>query len=207
MSSHEWDTIGSYQLPVKILLFDDSALGMVTNWHSLFFEGRWLTSDRRRRQPAVPVDVEALKRSLAERLDAATSKDDVADALCQATAALARDEWPLFAAGAAAYGIPAERVHTKAQFQEALQRLLDAPGPYLMHIILPAQNQVYPLMEPGSTPQELIWQEQEPGSGVKVYVRERFDYEGRSLRALEIGEIDERSEGTGHLPPADPSAF
>jgi acetolactate synthase-1/2/3 large subunit len=47
MSSHELDTIGAYQVPVKVVLFDDSALGMVTNWHGLFFGGRNLTSDRR----------------------------------------------------------------------------------------------------------------------------------------------------------------
>lgn len=54
MSSHELDTIGGYGVPVKILLFDDAALGMVTNWHGLFFGGRNLTSDRRRGKDVAP---------------------------------------------------------------------------------------------------------------------------------------------------------
>jgi acetolactate synthase-1/2/3 large subunit len=182
MSSHELDTIGAYRLPVKILLFDDSALGMVTNWHGLFFEGRNMTSDRRRGRASPGADVAALSAQLARALPAVERADDLARTLCGAVAELAQGEWPLFAATAAAYGIPAERVHTKAQLREALQRLLAAEGPYLIQIMLPAANQVYPLMEPGTTPQDLVWRETAPGSGVRVYVRERFDYDRRTLR-------------------------
>lgn len=182
MSSHELDTIGSYQLPVKVIVFDDSALGMVTNWHGLFFAGRWLTSDRRRGRATREPDVAALKETLQQRLDRAESADDLAAAVCEATAELAQGEWPLFASAAAAYGIPAERLHTKAQFRAAVRRALAAPGPYFLHVVLPRQNQVYPLMEPGTTPQDMVWRETGPGSGVRVYAREVFDYDARRLR-------------------------
>ncbi len=185
MSSHELDTIGAYRLPIKILLFDDSALGMVTNWHGLFFEGRNMTSDRRRGRAASGTDATALSARLAQALPAAETADDLARTLCGAVAELAQGEWPLFAATAAAYGIPAERVHTKAQLRDALRRLLAAEGPYLIQIMLPAANQVYPLMEPGTTPQDLVWRETAPGSGVRVYVRERFDYDRRVLRPID----------------------
>jgi acetolactate synthase-1/2/3 large subunit len=184
MSSHELDTIGSYQVPVKILLFDDSHLGMVTNWHGLFFEGRKLTSDRRRGLTVRKVDVEGAKAALKARLDACDTCDDVVAALGAATADLARCEWPLFAATAASFGIPAERVHTKQQFRDALARMLAAPGPYLIQIMLPAQNQVFPLMEPGTTPQDLVWRETHPGSGRRVHGRDRFDYAAGRLKDI-----------------------
>ncbi|HEY3083803.1 MAG TPA: thiamine pyrophosphate-binding protein [Chloroflexota bacterium] len=182
MSSHELDTIGAYRVPVKVFLFDDSALGMVTNWHGLFFGGRNLTSDRRRGRPSVSTDVAQARRAIARMLDEAETADDLVRVLTRAGTAIAGDEWPAFALTAASYGIPAERVHTKAQFRAALERALDAPGPYLVHVVLPRQNQVYPLMEPGTTPRDMVWRETSPGSGLPVYARERFDYEARRLR-------------------------
>lgn len=185
MSSHELDTIGGYGIPVKIVLFDDAALGMVGNWHGLFFGGRNLTSDRRRGRSVLPADVARLKDLLRGRLERAGSADDVAASLCETTAELAQGEWPFFAAAAASYGIPAERVHTKAHLYAAVRRALATPGPYLVHVALPAQNQVYPLMEPGTTPQEIVWRETYPGSGERIYARERFDYEARCLRPVD----------------------
>jgi acetolactate synthase-1/2/3 large subunit len=181
MSSHELDTIGGYGIPIKMVVFDDSALGMVTNWHCLFFGGRNLTSDRRRGRVSGAADLARVKESLRAKLDDATEADAVAAALCEATATLAQGEWPLFAATAAAYGIQAERVHTKAQFAAALHRAMAVPGPYLLQVMLPAPSQVYPLMEPGTTPQDMVWRETSPGSGVRVYARERFDYQARCL--------------------------
>ena len=56
----------------------------------------------------------------------------------------------------------------KAQLPAALRRMLAAPGPYLLHVVLPAPNQVYPLMEPGTTPQDMVWRETSPGSGARL---------------------------------------
>jgi acetolactate synthase-1/2/3 large subunit len=183
MSSHELDTIGGYGLPIKIILFDDSALGMVTNWHHLFFGGRWLTSDRRRGRPVEAPDLDSIRASLQRRVAGATTADELVAAVSAATTELAESEWPLFTATAAAYGIPAERVHTKAQCREAVRRALATPGPYLIQVMLPRQVQVYPLIEPGTTPQDLICRETAPGSGVRVYAREYFDFEAGRLRS------------------------
>src|SRR5439155_4094058 len=165
MSSHELDTIGGYQVPVKVVLFDDAHLGMVTNWHGLFFGGRKLTSDRRRGRETVVADLVGL-RTLGAQLAGAPSVDDARDALAGAGASLAANEGHQFALTAASYGIPAERVQTKAQLRGAVRRALATPGPYLIHVVLPRQHQVYPLMQPGTTPQDIVWRESEPGSGV-----------------------------------------
>lgn len=182
MSSHELDTIGGYGMPVKIVLFDDAHLGMVTNWHCLFFAGRKLTSDRRRDRERKFIDLEHMKNLMREALDEVQNEDDLASLLSGATLRLAGDEWPAFAVAAAAYGIPAERVHTKSQLRPAVERMLAAEGPYLLHIELEDQAQVYPLIPPGATPQDLIWRETAPGSGEVVRVRDRFDFETGRLR-------------------------
>ena len=98
MSSHELDTIGGYGIPVKIVLFDDSLLGMVTNWHSLFFDGRKLTSDRRRGRRAGADRRGRAEARSAPRLAGATSVDVAVDALRRRGRRLAAGEWPLFAA-------------------------------------------------------------------------------------------------------------
>lgn len=182
MSSHELDTIGSYGLPVKIVLFDDAHLGMVTNWHSLFFEGRKLTSDRRRDRPVDPIDVPRMKQLLHDAVESAATEDDLVAVTCRAVERLAGSEWPVFAATAASYGIPSERIHSKDQLPAAVERMLTAPGPYLLHLEMRDQSQVYPLIPPGMTPQDLIWRETEPGSGQVIRVRDRFDFETGRLR-------------------------
>ncbi len=182
MSSHELDTIGAYRLPVKIILFDDAHLGMVTNWHSLFFEGRKLTSDRRRDRPIDPIDVSRMKKALFDALESVTTEDQLSAVICRAAERLAGSEWPLFAGVAAAYGIPAERIHTKEQLPAAFQRMLATDGPYLIHVELPQQSQVFPLIPPGKTLRDLIWRETEPGSGEVIRVSDRYDFEAGRLR-------------------------
>jgi thiamine pyrophosphate-dependent acetolactate synthase large subunit-like protein len=211
MSSHELDPIGAYRLPVKIILFDDAALGMVTNWHGLFFEGRDMTSDRRRGRKTRGVDVRKLKEALKTRLDAAETSDQLVAALSEATVQLADAEWPLFAQTAASYGIPSERVRTKTEFGRAIRRALATDGPYFIQVMVPAKNQVYPLMEPGTTPQDMVWREIMPGSGAKIYARDLFDYVNRRLRysddIVEDEKFDEDPDGKGKEPKRDLAGF
>ena len=185
MSSHELDTIGGYGLPVKIVLFDDAHLGMVTTWHSLFFEGRKLTSDRRRDRPQSAVNLDDLKTRLLDTLREATTKDDLANALAQATQYLADDEWPAFSIAAASFGITAERIHTKNQVAAAVNRMLETPGPYFLHVELAAHSKVYPLIPPGMSPLELIWREAGPDSGEVIRVSEVYDFAAGRLRSLD----------------------
>jgi acetolactate synthase-1/2/3 large subunit len=45
MNVQELATINRYSLPVKIILFDNQALGMVRQWQELFFEKRYSEVD------------------------------------------------------------------------------------------------------------------------------------------------------------------
>ena len=155
---------------------------MVTNWHSLFFDGRKLTSDRRRDRVPIPIDLEGLKRRLAEAVTFVQSEDELATVLGEATRHLADSEWPAFAMTAASFGIPSERIHAKDQLRGAVERMLAADGPFLLHVELSQSGQMYPLIPPGLTPQDLIWRETEPGSGKVIRVAERYDYKAGQLR-------------------------
>jgi acetolactate synthase-1/2/3 large subunit len=185
MSSHELDTIGGYRLPVKIVLFDDAHLGMVTNWHSLFFEGRKLTSDRRRDRVTAPVDLDDLKRRLHDAIELVSSEDELTNVLGEATRQLADSEWPAFGLTAAAYGIPSERIHTKQQLRGAIERMLATEGPFFLHVELSQQGQMYPLVPPGREPRDIVWRETEPGSGEVIRVADRYDYDAGRLRGSE----------------------
>jgi len=184
MSSHELDTIGGYGLPIKVLAFDDASLGMVGHQHDLFCAGRKLTSDRRRGRATRPVDARGMARHLGERLNDVATAAELTSAVLETTRALALHEWPLFATQAAAFGIPSERVHDKPAFAAAFRRAMATAGPYFIQVMLPAAHNTYPMIEPGKTPQDIIWRETTPGSGVKVYAREHFDYQSRTLRQI-----------------------
>jgi len=60
--------------------------------------------------------------------------------------------------------------------------MLATDGPYLIHVELAEQSQVYPLIPPGTAPQDLIWRETEPGSGEVVRVADVYDFEAGRLR-------------------------
>ena len=57
---------------------------------------------------------------------------------------------------AAACGIPAARVTKKADLREAIQTMLDTPGPYLLDVICPHQEHVLPMIPSGGTFNDVI---------------------------------------------------
>ncbi|MDB5076238.1 MAG: hypothetical protein JWO42_2417, partial [Chloroflexi bacterium] len=145
------------------------------------------------------VDVESLKERLLAGLENVESSADLGTLLATTTAEMANSEWPFFAGVAAGYGIPAEQVHSKEQFSSAIRRAMTTPGPYLIQVMLPALNGVYPLMEPWTTPQEMIWREVTAGSGCKVAAHERFDYvQGRLRSPADVRDTHAEPAGDTH---------
>jgi acetolactate synthase-1/2/3 large subunit len=55
MNIQELDTCARYNLPVKILLFDNSCLGMVRQWQQLFYDGRYSSTLYPRRPDFVKI--------------------------------------------------------------------------------------------------------------------------------------------------------
>jgi acetolactate synthase I/II/III large subunit len=112
MNLQELATINRYKLPVKIVLLDNQALGMVRQWQQLFFAGRY-------------------------------SEIDLSDN-------------PDFVALAKAFGIPAVRIESRAQQDEAIRLLLETEGPLLLHVAINRQENVWPLVAPGKANDDMM---------------------------------------------------
>ncbi|NQD39058.1 acetolactate synthase 2 catalytic subunit [Permianibacter sp. IMCC34836] len=112
MNLQELATINRYKLPVKIVLLDNQALGMVRQWQQLFFAGRY-------------------------------SEIDLSDN-------------PDFVALAKAFGIPAVRIDSRSQQDEAIRLLLETEGPLLLHVAINPQENVWPLVAPGKANDDMM---------------------------------------------------
>ncbi|SDZ14463.1 acetolactate synthase, large subunit [Lysobacter sp. yr284] len=112
MNVQELATIARYRLPVKIVLLDNQALGMVRQWQELFFERRY-------------------------------SEIDLSDN-------------PDFCAIAAAFGIKAMYVDRADSVDEALDYMLDTPGPVLLHVAIDQAANVWPLVPPNHNNAQML---------------------------------------------------
>ncbi|WP_427977587.1 acetolactate synthase 2 catalytic subunit [Agarivorans sp.] len=59
------------------------------------------------------------------------------------------DDNPDFVTMASAFDIPGETISNKIDVHAALQRMLDSDGPYLLHVLIDAEENVWPLVPPG----------------------------------------------------------
>jgi acetolactate synthase-1/2/3 large subunit len=57
---------------------------------------------------------------------------------------------PDFVTLASAFDIPGETIVVKSQLQDALTRLLESKGPYLLHVSISEEENVWPLVPPGA---------------------------------------------------------
>ena len=112
MNIQELATLKRYGLPVKIVLLDNQALGMVRQWQELFFDKRY-------------------------------SEVDLSDN-------------PDFVALAQAFGIEALHVDRADGVDAALQALLDAKGPALLHVAIDTAANVWPLVPPNRSNSEML---------------------------------------------------
>jgi acetolactate synthase I/II/III large subunit len=114
MNIQELATLNRYQLPVKIVIFDNQRLGMVKQWQSLFFEQRY-------------------------------SETDLSDN-------------PDFVALAKACKLEGRRIEHPSQVEQALADMIHYAGPYLLHVVIPHQVNVWPLVPPGKSNSDMIYE-------------------------------------------------
>jgi len=69
---------------------------------------------------------------------------------------------PDFARVAEAYGIPGLRVREKSGVLPAIQQALDTPGPFLIDFLIEQEENVYPMVAPGSPICNMIRRPLEP---------------------------------------------
>lgn len=106
MNIQELATIKRFNLPVKILLLDNTKLGMVRQWQSLFFEKRF-------------------------------SEVDLSDN-------------PDFLMLAKSFNIPGESIFKQCDVASGLDKMLSSKGPYLLHVAINENQNVWPLVPPNT---------------------------------------------------------
>ena len=55
-----------------------------------------------------------------------------------------------------AFGIPAERIEKASEVSDALDRLLNAKGAYLLQVCIPEESNVWPLVPPGACNTDML---------------------------------------------------
>jgi len=126
----ELATLRCENMPVKILLLNNQHLGMVTQWEDRFMEGR--------------------------RAHTYLGPIDKPEALGQGDGTHGADTYPDFVAIAKGYGIPAEQVRDKSEYDAAVKRMVETDGPYLLEVICPYQEHVLPMIPSGKTVRDII---------------------------------------------------
>lgn len=112
MNSQEMATAKINDVPVKVLVIDNRALGMVHQWQHLFYNDRF-------------------------------SFTELADN-------------PDFVKLADAYGWRAKRIEKPEEVDAALDEMLASDEPYLLDVVIPAQQTVYPMVAPGAPIDDII---------------------------------------------------
>jgi len=112
MNIQELATLNRYKIPLKVIVLNNSRLGMVRQWQELFFDGNF-------------------------------SEVDLSDN-------------PDFAVVAQAFGIEAFTISKRSEVASAIDRLLSAQGPILMHAIIDPAENVWPLVAPGKSNSEML---------------------------------------------------
>ena len=112
MNSQEMATAAINRVPLKVVIIDNRALGMVHQWQSLFYDHRFSFTE---------LDVN-----------------------------------PDFVKLADAYGWQAMRIEHPDQVDEALDTMLASDGPFLLDVIIPTEQTVYPMVAPGAALDDII---------------------------------------------------
>ncbi|MDI7775472.1 acetolactate synthase 2 catalytic subunit [Asticcacaulis sp. EMRT-3] len=112
MNIQEMATLNRYQIPLKIVLLDNSSLGLVRQWQELFYQENY-------------------------------SEIDLSDN-------------PDFVVVAKAFGLDAFRITHRHEVEGAIDRLLAAEGPTLLHVLVDPRENVWPLVPPGASNAEMM---------------------------------------------------
>ncbi|MCA9128492.1 MAG: biosynthetic-type acetolactate synthase large subunit [Planctomycetales bacterium] len=133
MNIQELATLHCEKLPVKVLLLNNQHLGMVVQW-----EDRFEDSNRAHTYLG-PIDhEEASGKGVTE------------------SHAIVQDRYPDFVQIAKGYGCGAATVSKKSELTDALQEMLNYPGPYVLDVMVPYQEHVLPMIPTGRTVDDMI---------------------------------------------------
>ncbi len=126
MTIHELSTCHRYGIGVKVVVINNQWLGMVRQWQDMIYDGHRACSD-------------------------------LSDPMMKVKCAEDMDIYPDFITIAAGYRIAAERITLKNDLPAAYERMLRDPDePYLLDLIVEADENVYPMIPAGGSYKEII---------------------------------------------------
>lgn len=129
MNVQELATIKNYNLPVKILILNNSYLGMVRQWQELFYDKRY----------------------------SATCLSRDADCPLECDGKECTKYWPDFMKLAQAYGIKGFRIQKPQDIEATLKEaLLEEKGPVLIDVIISREENVMPMVPAGHSINSII---------------------------------------------------
>ena len=105
MTLQELGTIFQYEIPVKIVILNNSFLGMVRQWQQLFFERRYSFTEMKN---------------------------------------------PDFTAIARGFSIQGQKVTDRKDLANAVNKMLDHEGAYLLDVIVEKEENVFPMIPSGA---------------------------------------------------------
>ena len=130
MNVQELATLTCEKLPVKILLLNNQHLGMVVQWEDRFMSGR--------------------------RAHTYLGPIDNPEWFGRGTGDTPGETYPNFVQIARGFGVEAAQVRKKSELPAALDKMLEAQGPYLLDVICPYQEHVLPMIPSGGTARDMI---------------------------------------------------
>ena len=145
MTIHELATCHRFGIGVKVVVINNQWLGMVRQWQDMIYDGHRSGS--------------AMGDPTMGDLVGDSVMDDSAidDSLMAVKAPGEADIYPDFVTIAAGYRVRAERVTQKADLAAAFARLLADPNePYLLDVIVTAEENVFPMIPAGGSYLDII---------------------------------------------------
>ena len=131
MTIHELSTCHRYGIGVKVVVINNQWLGMVRQWQDMIYEGNRACSD-------------------------------LSDPLMQVKPDSEADIYPDFLSIAAGYRVKAERVIDMEELAGAYERMLADPNePWLLDVIVNADENVYPMIPAGASYKDIIMGDEE----------------------------------------------
>jgi len=130
MNIQEMATCHCEKIPVKVMLLNNMHLGMVVQWEDRFHA--------------------------ANRAHTYLGPIDHPEATGQGDGITPDERYPDFVAIAAGFNWQGRRVWKKSDLADALQQMIDSPGPFVLDVQVPYQEHVLPMIPSGMTVRDLI---------------------------------------------------
>ncbi len=130
MNIQEMATCHCEKVPVKVFLLNNMHLGMVVQWEDRFHA--------------------------ANRAHTYLGPVDHPEAVGQGNGITPDSRYPDFVALAAGFGWQGRHVSRKADLADAINEMIDCPGPYVLDVQVPYQEHVLPMIPSGMTVKDLI---------------------------------------------------